>query len=357
MGRIREQTMKPVLCGWRVLLTICLLVCSACGQTQKPQVAQASSSSQPIPSAQTSPSALPSRSPQTYASVVTPAPAQAPANRSEEVLRAARTALGGEEKLRSVHSLSVAGEVRRAIQGGNMQSGDIKLEFLLPDKFLRTQTMNPFGGLGVGISFLTGLDGSNAWVDSRSNNADPNVTMVRRPDMQASREQLLKLTRAEFTRYLLGLLLTPPPSQPLEFTFAGEEQTPDGSADMLEATGPDGFAVRLFFDQRSHLLLMMSYRGAAQRMTINRQQSTGRASSEKEAKKIAEAARKKPPDAPPSGPREESEIQMRLSDYHAVDGILLPRHITRTVDKKVEEEWNLQTIKVNPPLKPGRFRK
>lgn len=342
--------MRSVHCGCRALLATCLLVCSACGQSQNPPSAKTSPASKPISAAQASPAVQPSSLVQNSSSAM--APAEARVNRSDEVLLAARTALGGEEKLRSVNSLSVAGEFQRALQGGAVQSGDISLEFLLPDRFLRTQSMDLFGGVGVGLSFLTGLDGSNAWVDSRTNNADSNVTMVRQADVQPSQEQLLKSTRAEFTRNLLMLLLTTPPSRPLQFTFAGEEQTPDGSAEVLEVTGSNGFDVRLFFDQKSHLPLMLSYRGATEQMTISRQQRTGRASSEEEAKKMADPASKRP-----TGPPPESEIQVRLSDYRAVDGILFPRHITRTVDNKVEEEWNLKTIKVNPPLKAGKFKK
>lgn len=61
---------------------------------------------------------------------------------------------------------------------------------------------------------------------------------------------------------------------------------------------------------------MMNYRGVVHRVTINRQGGV-RASSKEEAEKLGEAA------------RQETEIQMRFSDYRAVEGILLPRHITR----------------------------
>ena len=164
----------------------------------------------------------------------------------------ARTALGGEEKLRSVSSLSLAGEFRRATQPGNTQSGEIKLEFLLPDKFLRTETPSLFAG--AEISFLSCLNGPDVWEDSRTSGGSANLNIMRPPQAKQSKDQqeeLLKTNRAEFARNWLALLLTPPSSLQLQFASAGDAQTQDGRVDVLDVTGPDGFAARLFFDQKT----------------------------------------------------------------------------------------------------------
>ena len=46
---------------------------------------------------------------------------------------------------------------------------------------------------------------------------------------------------------------------------------------------------------------------------------------------------------------------MFLDDYQAVDGVMLPHHITRSIDGKTNEEWTFTTIKVNPAFKADAF--
>ena len=46
---------------------------------------------------------------------------------------------------------------------------------------------------------------------------------------------------------------------------------------------------------------------------------------------------------------------MFLDDYKAVDGVLLPHHITRSVDGQPSEEIVFKTIKVNPSFKTDTF--
>jgi len=360
-GHVRqpEETMKASTQGrYRILPMLSLLVCGgwACahppGQQQSTQQPSAQPTSAQQPLAQSASTQQPSAQPTSAQQTFSPPTSN---ERAQEVLRAARTALGGEEKLRSVRSLSLAGEMRRETQPGNTQSGEIKLEFLLPNKFLRTETLSLFAG--AEISFLTCLNGHEAWEDSRASGGSANMNIMRPPQARRSKDQqeeLLKKNRAEFTRNLLALLLTPPSSLQLQFASAGEAQAQDGRVDVLDVTGPDGFTARLFFDQKTHLPVMMNYRGVVFRVTINR---GVRASSKEEAEKLGEAARQKSTDASANASRQETEIQMRFSDYRAVEGILLPRHITRAVDGKAIEEWNLKTIKVNPALKPQSFRK
>ena len=49
------------------------------------------------------------------------------------------------------------------------------------------------------------------------------------------------------------------------------------------------------------------------------------------------------------------DITMFLDDYRAVDGVLLPHHISRSIDGKPTEEWTFKTIKINPAFKPDTF--
>jgi hypothetical protein len=53
----------------------------------------------------------------------------------------------------------------------------------------------------------------------------------------------------------------------------------------------------------------------------------------------------------------EVEVQVYLSEYRSVDGVSLPHQITRSIDGKVSEEWEIKKFKINPPLKAERFKK
>jgi hypothetical protein len=127
---------------------------------------------------------------------------------------------------------------------------------------------------------------------------------------------------------------------PLEFKYAGEAESPDGKADVLDVTGSNSFAAKLFLDKASHRPLMLVYRGASPRVVVQSQRGG-------------------PPPAdpthiPPPAP-EQVDINMFLDDYKAVDGVMLPHHITRSVDGQPSEEIVFKTIKVNPAFKADTF--
>ena len=46
---------------------------------------------------------------------------------------------------------------------------------------------------------------------------------------------------------------------------------------------------------------------------------------------------------------------MFLDDYQAVDGVMLPHHITRSVDGQPSEDIVFKMIKVNPAFKADTF--
>src|SRR2546430_1813968 len=66
------------------------------------------------------------------------------ADRAQEVLKQARAALGGEAKLKAIQSLSAAGKYRRIIQDHDI-SGEVEVEMLLPDKYIKSDTMSMMG--------------------------------------------------------------------------------------------------------------------------------------------------------------------------------------------------------------------
>ncbi len=102
-----------------------------------------------------------------------------------------------------------------------------------------------------------------------------------------------RIYSAEFSRYLLAMILTPPPSLAVEYKYAGESDVEDVQADVIDVTGPDNFAVRIFFDKKSHLPLLLSYRGPKPRVMTMTRQGGGSAKSRKTSKKPAKKRKRR----------------------------------------------------------------
>src|SRR5262245_29704373 len=85
--------------------------------------------------------------------------------RAKNILEQARAAIGG-QSLDSVRGMVVGGRYRRVARNQE-QSGEAELRFLLPDKFMKSETMNVVGGIDV--TFIKALNGNQAWSDSKTN--------------------------------------------------------------------------------------------------------------------------------------------------------------------------------------------
>lgn len=177
------------------------------------------------------------------------------------------------------------------------------------------------------------------------------MVMIRRPggDSPQGLEMQKNSIRADFARTTLGLLLTTLSTFPVEYSYAGEADSPDGKADVLDVKGPNNFAARLFLDQKSHKPLMLSYQGRRPRMITQTFQRAPH--SEAEIKKQMEEAEAKAAAEPPT------EFQIFFNDYREVNGISFPHRLTRSVDNEVSEETEISKYKINPSIKADRFEK
>lgn len=272
--------------------------------------------------------------------------------RAASIIEQAREAIGGEGKLKSIKSIAVSGNYRRVI-GDRETSGEIEYEMLLPDKIRRTETMSPIPN--ATITRIDVMNGEQIWSDTQSGSMG-GMVMIRRPGAEndAQRQKIYENSvRADFARFLLGLLLTAPSSFPLDYSFAGEAEAPDGRADAIDISGPNNFSVRLYIDQKSHLPLMFSYRGRQPNIVMRTVTSGGlsREEAEKRAQESIDKMEKE--QAPPP----EVEFQVALDDFRKVDGVLIPHLMTRSVDGKVTEEVTLSKLKINPSIKPQVFEK
>jgi hypothetical protein len=272
--------------------------------------------------------------------------AQDATGKAQELLRQARTSIGG-EKLRSLGSLSATGSYRR-IMGEREMSGEIQFDLILPDKMMRTETMNPVPG--AEITRIEAINGNISWADQQSSGTGGGMIMVRRPGGDSRQGQAMQTNaiRAELARISIGWLLSSPASLPVEFTYAGQAEAPDGKAEALDIKGPNGFSARLFLDQKTHLPLMLTYNGKKPRIMMRT--FTGPRSKEEveiEARKAESEAANQPDD----------EYQMRFSEHREIEGISLPHRLTRAIDGEVNEELEISKFKINPSLKAEKFEK
>ena len=276
------------------------------------------------------------------------------ASRAEEVLRQARAAIGGEAKLRGVEGLSIKGKFRRVIQEREL-AGERELDLLLPDKYMRTESL-VMPGMGTSVTNSRAVSGADFWA---SGGGRGGVIMMRSdgkevtPEQKerAEKEQARQL-RTEMARYVLALLLTPSESFPLQFTYAGEATADDGSADVIDASGPEGFSARLFIDKTTHLPLMLSYRAPKPRVVMMSMQQGHGKSPEQLTK---EAQEKMKTEAEPKP--EEVEMQVRFSEHREAGGLLLPHRITVASDGETTEEWEVKGYTLNPQFKADKFQK
>jgi hypothetical protein len=269
--------------------------------------------------------------------------------RAKELIGQAREALGGDARLAAVQGLSMTATFKRELTEDMQVDGEFELSFLLPDKFKRVETMNlPVGGASV--TRIEGLNGDQRFADSRTSSAGGGAIMIRRPDDQpGAQANAIKATRADFARNLLALLLTSSQTVPLELSYAGEAKSEDGTAMVIEAKSSDGFSARLFLDKQTHQPLMLTYKTLQPPMRL----MTHRAASREEFEKKRKELEAQPHD---EGEAKEVEVQVFLSDYRSVDGVQLPHRISRAVDGKPTEEWDVKKYKLNPPLKPESFK-
>ncbi len=288
------------------------------------------------------------------------APAAAPDPKAQEVLKAARGALGGDSALAKIQSATVSGSSRR-VMGDREMTSEVTLDLQLPHKYKRTEDTGVQGG--PTFTRVSAVNGAEVWDDATNRGGGGGMFRFGGPggpggqagpggqggqggqgrqfteeDRQRFREMQQRRMRGEMARYsLIWFLKTDAP-----VAYGGVAEAPDGKADVLEVT-PDGApAMKLFVDQASHKPLMLTYEGVLPRMNFNR---GGQRPTPEEIEKM----RKEPP--------QQVTYEVHFSDYKKVEGVMLPHLISQGVNGNVTEEFTVEKYKLNAPLKPEQFVK
>jgi hypothetical protein len=320
--------------------------------------------------------------------------------RALDLLKEARAAMGGEEALKTLQSLSISGTSRRAFpdQNGQAQeerSGKVQIHLAFSDKLIEKAGIRldaPPGGAAhdrVIVRKKAPVQGSSGAADQSQESG----AVVMKPHKRVMRLDGHAPVMAAHpmgampVHFLLTSILRAPAPFPIEYSHAGEARTEAGEAvDIVEAKYPGGLVARLSLDKQTRLPVGLSYRtlmppvDAGKRFVFrNRIGKEGVA--EGAVMPAPEAGRAEIPDVlierreieeellVPEGnpphvkfqiplpPPQEVEAQVSFSDYRVVDGILLPHRITQTFSNKGTETWEVEKYEINSPPRSEKLRK
>ena len=129
------------------------------------------------------------------------------------------------------------------------------------------------------------------------------------------------------------------------FTNAGRAESPDGPADVLETTDEAGRPVRYVIDPTTHLPLMVQY----QQVRLAAAAAAWPHSTADRSRQVE--------NTPTPRPTTLATVAMHLSGFKKVDGVMVPHQIDVSIDGKAAEGWTIETVKINPKVKPGTFKK
>ncbi len=299
------------------------------------------------------------------------------------VLAAARAVLGG-DRLAAVKTLTAAGRTLRTMPDGNTRESEFEMSLALPDKYLLRTAMMAMGNMSIYRN--TGFNGGQAIeeIDRPPNLSGANIVirvagpggsptdpgkMTPEQKAEADRQRLLANHR-EFARLALGMFASSFDAYPLEFSYGGQAESPDGKADVIDVRGEGEFAVKLFVDSQTHLPLMLSWMdkepiviqmggpggstvaagGGGMRIVERRGEPMSKEDMEKMEKDLAEKRKEA------EAKRRTVEFRLYYSDYAKVDGVMLPHRIQRSIDGKPTEEMVFESIKVNPKIDAKTFQ-
>jgi hypothetical protein len=296
--------------------------------------------------------------------------------KAAEVLAAARQAIGG-AKIESLTSMSVHAGVQRNI--GNFQmTGDLELLVEMPDKFMRSESSTTSM---ASMTNTSGFNGDKPLKAAAIPGLLPGGGMVIRmggppPGMVAAGEkptpeqqqqidrQMVRSARFDISRLLLGWLGRTHPAVSVEYTYAGEAESPDGKAHVIDVRNADGFSARLVVDTKTHLPLMVTYQGPQPRIVTAggpRQGAPDQAPGQQSRQPRADERNPPAADAErqmqdiQKAPPAMVEFSLFFDDWREEDGITFPHALRRAVAGITTEEWTIDKIKVNPRIDPKKF--
>ena len=300
------------------------------------------------------------------------------------ILSDTRKALGGEDKIAGLKTLTAEGPFRRSMGGRADMEGTTTVTIARPDKMKRVEEMTPGGMIGGPVIERTSvLAGTTAWDDTQNragvggggmrimiNDGPRGGPGGAGPTPEQLNEARVRRMRVQLQRLMAALVAdagTP-------WVDAGIAESPDGKADILETKEETGRTLRLFIDQSTHLPLMVQYQDPKPMIMMagggpggGPGRGPGGPGAPAPPPGAAGAAGDRPPMTPEEVQKRVAEMQsrppqmgtfdMHLADYRKVDGVMLPHKIETSLDGEPNEEWTIEKYKVNPQIKADTWEK
>lgn len=341
-------------------------------------------------------------------------PAKQATAQTQKLLGQLREKLGGEEKLKTVRGLSLNGKYRNLTRSGEI-TGELKIDLLMSDKFMRTEASTPKNLTMVTVT--QALNGDQAWSDSKVSRASGDDGAINpNPDPLASgttistgtmgmRGATTGTTSIRTTspagnvtteRTVLGMSIPNsangrPPSETLENLDkerkASSENKPAGNRPPPKNKDANTVLGKHLKNEFAALALVwLSFAPESVPVNFNHAETVKTDNGPVEAIEINSAEdfaarmfvdqRTMLPamisyrdfvrrgegyvvsaSADDPGELQEISVQFLFSDYRAVNGLLLPHQIVKAVNGAMVSEWKIEKYKLNPDLKPKRFEK
>jgi hypothetical protein len=335
---------------------------------------------------------------------------QAPGRDPAAILAAAREALGGEKRLSGVKNFVATGRTRQ-VRGDNLVPIEFEIAVELPDKYVRKDEI-PAQESGP---TSTGFNGDELIqlpvpvappaAPAAAGRAGAAATPPTQAQLEAARNARVGTVKQDFVRLTLGMFAASFSSYPLTFSYVGQAEAPQGTADVVEAKGAGNFSARLFINSQTHLPIMVSWQQAAGRggrgpgggSPPARGAGDGRGAAQGPGAGGSGAAPPPPSSAvappptaaapPPSGaapqgappaagsapaastppgpaapgpgragtPPAPVENRIYYADYRDVDGMQWPFRLRRAVGPDTTEETTFDRFKVNTKIDPKKF--
>ena len=294
------------------------------------------------------------------------------------IIAGARKALGGEDTVAGLKTLTAEGPFRRSMGGRDME-GTVVVTLARPDKMHRLEEIS-MGGMvgGPTIERTMVLNGTTAWEDTQNRGGMGGGMRIMMagpgqgpggaggPTPEQLNEARVRRMRVQMQRLTAALLA----DAGTQWVDAGVAESPDGKADILETKEETGRTLRLFIDQNTKLPLMVQYQDPKPMVMINGGPGRGpggpggpppspppgapggppppRMTPEEMQARVEEMRRNPPP---------LGTFAMHLSDFKKVDGLMLPHRIETSLDGEPNEEWTIEKYKVNGSIKAELWEK
>ena len=161
--------------------------------------------------------------------------------------------------------------------------------------------------------------------------------------LEQMNKAMVRNSQGEASRLMLGWFAMAHPSVNATYTYAGDAESPDGKAYVIDIKAADNFAARLFIDEQTHLPLMVTYKAPQPRMMT----AGGPRPAPADAEKQLQEMQRQPPVL--------ADYTLFFEDWRDADGVKFPHKMRRAMGADTMEEWTVSKVKVNPKVDPKRF--